>query len=152
LSFTRGKNPAKLPLVGLFWASPGAKTREYCPWSLFSKNADFVKTLIQSTLQNRHWASQMHQGQKTGKTAPGGVVLSLTRGKNTGILPLVIIFKERRFYQMPHSEHLAKSSLGKPDAPGAKNRQNCPWWACFEPHHVQKHWESAPGGSLAFQS
>jgi hypothetical protein len=65
--------------------------------------------------------------------------------KNTGILPLVIIFKERRFYQMPHSEHLAKSSLGKPDAPGAKTPQNCPWWGCFRPHHVQKHWESAPG-------
>jgi hypothetical protein len=92
LSFTRGKNPAKLPLVGLFWASPGAKTREYCPWSLFSKNADFIKCLIQSTLQNRHWASQMHQGQKPCKTAPGEHVLSLTRGKNPAKLPLVGMF------------------------------------------------------------
>ena len=92
--------------------------------------------------------SQIHQGQKPGKTAPGGGVLGLTRGKNPTKLPLVIIFKEQMFCQKLHIEHLMKSSIAQSDAPGAKTQQNCPWWACFKPDQGQKPRKTAPGHNL----
>ena len=87
----------------------------------------------------------MHQGQKHWETAPGEQVLSPTRGKNPGKLPLVVFFKERIFCQKPHSEHLTKSPLGHPDAPGAKTLGNCPWWVCFWADQGQKTHKTAPG-------
>jgi hypothetical protein len=53
--------------------TPGAKTPQNCPW----------------------WVHfRPDQGQKPRKTAPGGYVSWLTRGKNPAKVPLVICFKE----------------------------------------------------------
>jgi hypothetical protein len=62
----------------------------------------FYKRLIQCNLQIHTWISQKHQGQKPLKSAPGGHVLGLTRGKNPAKLPLVIIFKEYTVLQMSY--------------------------------------------------
>ena len=91
----------------------------------------------------------MHQGQKPGKTAPGGYVSSLTRGKNPSKVPLVIIFKEQAFRQKLHIEHLMKSPLAQSDAPGAKTPQNCPWWVRFRADQGQKPRKTAPGGQVS---
>ena len=52
--------------------APGAKTWQNCPWWVRFKP---------------------DQGQKPHKTAPGGYVSSLTRGKNPSKLPLVVTFQ-----------------------------------------------------------
>jgi len=90
-----------------------------------------------------------HQGQKPGKTAPGGYVSSLTRGKNPSKVPLVIIFKEQAFRQKLHIEHLMKSPLAQSDAPGAKTLAKCPWWGCFRADQGQKPHKTAPGGYVS---
>ncbi len=73
---TKCENPAKVRLVGWFWAPPGTKSGVKCAWCSLSKNADFHNRLIQSSLQNFCRVWRKHQVRKPGKSAPGGYVAS----------------------------------------------------------------------------
>ena len=142
---TKCENPAKVRLVGWFWAPPGTKSGVKCAWCSLSKNADFYKYLIQSTLQNLCRVWRKHQVRKPGKSAPGGLVLSPTRYDIGGKVRLVLLVKKCEFSQSPHPKYLMKSLPSLTLAPGAKTRQKCAWWAGFGPHQVRKPGKSAPG-------
>ena len=134
---TRCENPAKVRLVGRFWAPPGTKSGVKCAWCSLSKNADFHNRLIQSSLQNFCRVWRKHQVRKPGKTAPGGWVLSPTRCENSAKVRLMLLVKKCRFPQSPHSKLFTKSLPSLTKAPGAKTRQKCAWWAGFGPHQVR---------------
>jgi len=59
-----------------------------------------------------------------------------------------MIVKNCELHQTPHSQHFKKFSFGQLKAPGAKNRQNCTWWAHPSPDQGQKPRKTAPGHNV----